>query len=164
MQNKFALFGALLCLISLTASAQFPNWGPYSPAATASGDPAALCAHYTGNVCIIAELCTYYKGNCTPAGPGGGSQDSGGVGKWQITMTTSGGYQVNYTTNSSNNSQGYIVVIGGPYVSYSFAGAIPGPYWNGTMYCIWYGGATQFQAVQTFGGSKYYYRNLSLCE
>src|SRR5712664_2807798 len=121
----------LLCFVSVTASAQFPNWGPYAPATTGGGYPANLCTQYMDYVCIIVELCsTLNGGSCTAAGPGGSAQDSGGIGAWQLLMTTSDGNQVNYTTNSRNASQGYIVVIGPSGLRYSFSGVNPGPYLN----------------------------------
>lgn len=166
MRYRLILLGALLCLMAFTVSAQdpFPNWGPYNPATTGSGYPANLCTSFTSYVCIIAELCSFYKGNCTAAGPGGNVQDTGGLGDHQLWMTTSSGAYVEYTSNSSSYSQGYIVVIGTPYLSYSFAGVDP-VFINGTE-CFYYGGATQFQAVNTFNqnNASYYYRNLSLCE
>ncbi|MFY9727139.1 MAG: hypothetical protein WB579_05305 [Bryobacteraceae bacterium] len=164
MKHRFALLAFLLCMMALTASAQ--NWGPYAPATTGKDYPANLCASYTSNTCIIYEACSPYHGAgyCSPEGPGGNHEDSGGVGKLYVQVTNNQGFNQGYDTNSTSYSEGYIVIIGTPGVGLNYQdwGFEANVAWDPGV-CTWTQGAGG-PAITAFGSSKTYYRTMQLCE
>ena len=160
MKHRFALLAFLLCMMALTASAQ--NWGPFAPATTGSSYPANLCTMFTSNTCIISEACSPYHagGYCTPAGPGGNHQDSGGMGGWTIYASNNQGGYYPLVTNSSSYSQGYVVIIGSAGQQWTIDANGAGTPNN----CVWNPPGTYVFANNTFGSSKTYYRTVQICQ
>lgn len=97
--------------------------GPLSTSYSSSGYPAATCANFSGNVCVLAQVCSQYNGSCTGANgindPSVGGP--GGLGNWQVYVSINGGSNVIFQTNSSAKSQGFIVLLGSAYDSWSLA-------------------------------------------
>jgi hypothetical protein len=108
-------------LACLSLSAQ--TTGPHSTSYYSPGYPAATCSRFPNNVCVLAQVCQQYWGNCSGANgiydPSVGGP--GGLGNHQVYVSTNGGGYVVYTSNSTAKSQGFIVVIGSAYDSYSFS-------------------------------------------
>jgi hypothetical protein len=119
--------GKLLATLVITAfgclSLQAQTTGPHSTSYYSPGYPAATCNRFPNNVCILAQVCQQYWGNCSGADgvydPSVGGP--GGLGNHQIFVSTNGGGYVTYTSNSTAKSQGFIVVIGSTNDTYSFA-------------------------------------------
>lgn len=120
MTGKVVRTLAISVFACLSLSAQ--TTGPHSTIYHSDGYPARTCKNFPSNVCVLAQVCQQFWGNCTGAG---GEHDpsvggSGGLGNHEIYVSTNGGGYVTYSSNSTAKSQGFIVVIGSAYNTYNF--------------------------------------------
>lgn len=122
-----------------------------------AGYPAKTCADISTAVCALAQLC--------PTGTNCGSHSSiggpGGIGNHEIFVSTNGGANVSYWTNSSANSQGFIVGLGGASTTWTFAPNAAGTplCWPGVIGGGYIGGTSKL----AFGSSHYFYKALMTC-
>lgn len=105
----------LSVIVTVGAYAQTPQTTSY----TSSGYPAKLCADYSSTVCVLVQVCPSNT-NCGAHPSIGGS---GGRGNIAVMGVLNNDFQnpVSWQTNSSANSQGFIVALVGTYDQWQFS-------------------------------------------
>lgn len=113
---SIAAFSVVALLVgALQASAHSPDFqplgwsGPWSGGVVGSGHPEALCGQFPSNVCIVAGAYTVSAGYVIP------------LTRQPIRVINGQGLDTRYCTNS-NNTPGWIVVIGVRGTSWAFQG------------------------------------------
>jgi hypothetical protein len=161
LKRRLITLGIVLCVAAMTVSAQT---GPFSPATIGNDGsgghyPATLCDRFHSNTCISEEACYYWSG-CTGPGPGGNTQDSGGMGNWLIDAHYDSQPVIPYQTNSIGTSQGYIVVIGSVGQTWSFS---PNAATGAFGLCTFSPPTAVTFTNTNFDGGRSYYRTLNVC-
>jgi hypothetical protein len=146
----------------LSLSAQ--TTGPHSTSYHSDGYPARTCKNFPNNVCVLAQVCNQFNGTCSGANgvfdPSVGGP--GGVGNHGIFVSTNGGGYVGYTSNSTAKSQGFIVVIGSSFDSYTFSpNASPQ---KCPLYYTFAGGSVGSGFKPSWSPGNQYYKVLMQCQ
>jgi hypothetical protein len=121
MTNR--LLKITLIAISACVGIHAQTTGPLHTTFTSSGYPAKTCTNFPNNVCVLVQACPWGDSSCSDNTPGGGHDPSvggsGGLGNFSLAVTTNGGSPATMYTNSNGISQGFVVLLGSTFTTWS---------------------------------------------